>query len=73
MADKRQRRSQFSPQRPQALGLPEQEGASSWPPPAEANTESFLESLTDRQCGQRVPFQSELRTRTSESLSQASQ
>ena len=54
-----------------AAGLPA--GQYSAPPSLatdEANTDSFFVNLTDPQLGQRVPFQSLDRTRTSLSASQ---
>jgi len=61
------------PQQPQEPELRPQAGASSDPPAAEANTDSFFESRTEPQCGHLVPFQSAERTSSSLSRSQAAQ
>lgn len=63
------------PHIPHELGLLVQAGAALVPPPAvaEANTESFLASFFEPQCGHAVPFQSLERTRISLSRSHFSQ
>ena len=59
---------------PQELGLPVQLGASLAPPAvAEANTENFLASFDDPQCGHFVPSQWLERTRISLSRSHPAQ
>ena len=61
---------------PQEPGFPEQEGASDPPPlpPAlEANTENFLDSFVEPQCGHLVPSQLLERTRSSLSFSHFAQ
>lgn len=50
-----------------------QAGASSLPPPLEANTDNFLLNRVEPQFGQRVPFQSADRTRISLSRSHSEQ
>jgi hypothetical protein len=52
---------------PQELGLPVQLGASSLPPPDDANTDSFFESLVEPQWGHFAPCH--LLDRTNISLS----
>lgn len=65
------------PQRPQELGVPEQDAPASAPglPPATdaAKVENFLERCWDPHLGQEVPVQLDERTRISESEPQASQ
>jgi hypothetical protein len=56
---------------PHELGLLVHAGAALVPPPAvaDANTENFLESFVEPQCGHFAPFQSLDRTSTSLSRS----
>jgi len=62
------------PHIPQDLGVPVQAGAAPLPATvADANTESFLTSFAELQCGHFVPFQSRDRTRISLSVSHFSQ
>ena len=63
------------PHMPHDAGLPVQVGAGSLAPPAlaEANTENFLDSFVEPQCGHFVPFHSLERTRISLSFSHFSQ
>ena len=66
------------PHIPQDEGVPEQNGASEFPPPAapamlEAKVENFLARRVELHLGQGVPVQLDERTRTSESAPQASQ
>jgi hypothetical protein len=61
------------PQRPQELGFPLHAGPSLLPAADEANTESFLDSFFEPQCGHSVPFHSWERTRISLSFSHFSQ
>jgi hypothetical protein len=57
------------PHMPQEWGFPVQEGSEAPSAAPEANTENFLASLGEPQCGHFVPDQSLERTRTSLSLS----
>jgi hypothetical protein len=61
------------PHRPQELGLPVQDGPSVALPVEEANTDNFLESFGEPQCGHFVPFHSFERTSISLSFSHFSQ
>jgi hypothetical protein len=61
------------PHKPHELGRPVQAGASSPEALPEANTESFLLSFVDPQCGHSVPCQLTERTSTSLSFPQFAQ
>jgi hypothetical protein len=50
---------------PQEWGVPEQDGSEVSPATFEANTENFLESFVEPQCGHAVPSQLVERTRIS--------
>jgi hypothetical protein len=58
---------------PQECEFPEQDASGALSPPLDANTENFLFSFVEPQCGHLVPSQSLERTSTSLSFSQLPQ